>query len=322
MINLKQPIDTSNIWISELQWLALANGPATDMEQRMLAAAARHLGVTLTESRWVSSDELARACPTKQAADSLLQLALMMVLTDKKLGPDVLAEIERIRRVTGADDPFVSHLAPLYGGRYRRSLIMATRLRSFRPSFLRAKSRPRFVLAMVNRMFGLPFHDRRTSAKYERLGSLPAGSFGKLIWRMVREHDINFPGEPKGPPEEAFHHDCSHVLSDYNVSLLGELLHAWFIAGYNRTDPIATALVGILQCWHGVPVVPGVPPSHEIFEPELMFEAYQRGVSCNVDLTDGVAVIWPHIADPVDVVRKKLGVPPRTSREASFNFSA
>jgi hypothetical protein len=319
MINLKQPIDVCNVWLSELQQVALANGPATDIEKRMLGAAAKHLGVTLTEPRHVSDDELANTCPTKESADSLLQLALLVTLADKKLGPKVLAEIERIQRVTGADDPFVKFLTPLYAG-HHKALVISSRWRSFRPSFIRAKSRPRFVVQMVSRIFGLPLSNRRLAAKYDRLGSLPAGTFGQLIWKMIRENNISFPGEPKGPPEESFHHDCSHVISDYNISLLGELLHAFFIGGYNRTDPIATILVGILQCWHGVPVAPGVTTSDKILEPELMFEAYQRGVPCKVDLTDGFDVISPYLEDPIDVAREKLGIPPRTSREASFNF--
>jgi hypothetical protein len=311
------PTELALSWVSELEHVARANGPVSEMEDRMLRAIAQALGVSSPTGLAVDDARLAASCNSEGAGRSLLQLALLVALSDRKLGSEAYATIQRLRRIVRADDPFVKLLRPLYAG-FLRPVTVAVRARQLRPVLMQAPSRAGFVWGVARKILGARGGDTQLAWKYRRLGLLQEGTFGRLLWKTIRRQGIDFPGEAYGLPEPAFPHDCSHVLGDYDTSPLGELMHAWFIAGYRREDPFVPGLSAVLQYYHGVPVVPFSTVRCDLLEPERIVRHYLRGRLVRRDLSDGMSQHWPLMPRPIEDVRVELGIVPRSDREAAI----
>src|SRR5205809_8016447 len=55
--------------------------------------------------------------------------------------------------------------------------------------------------------------------RYQALGELPPGSFGRAFWAHYRRNGYAFPGEKNGLSEKfATPHDSTHALSGYDTS--------------------------------------------------------------------------------------------------------
>ncbi len=65
--------------------------------------------------------------------------------------------------------------------------------------------------------------------RYQELSSLEPGTFGHQSWSFYDRHRFAFPGLP-GAVNEIFAtpHDCTHLLSGYDTTPLGELLVSTF----------------------------------------------------------------------------------------------
>ena len=61
--------------------------------------------------------------------------------------------------------------------------------------------------------------DLELSRRYDGLGTLPAGSFGRAFWAHFKKNGYPFPGEKNGLTEKfTTPHDSTHVLSGYDTS--------------------------------------------------------------------------------------------------------
>lgn len=323
MLDLYQRPETARIWMSALQQVAICNGPLASMEERMLASIAKHLRVDVPLGRAVSEAEIASSCRGREAGTTLLRLALLVTLSDKQLGDPVLEELDRIRRATGADDPVIPMLEQIYAGKVY-PLVLKLRKRHLKVGLTHARTpalRFDFITGALRKLAGIRTYRPEVAQRYRRLGFLPPGTFGRVLWESMRARDLDFPGEGNGLPDSVFYHDCSHILADYDTSSLGEVLHACFIAGYCKVDSFTMVLSAILQHYYGLPIVPFAATSTELFEPERMLDEYQRGRRCKVDMSEGMHVLWPYMAEPLEEVRRKFGIEPRTDRVASWSLA-
>jgi hypothetical protein len=112
--------------------------------------------------------------------------------------------------------------------------------------------------------------DPKTAWRYEQLGLLPAGSFGRTYWEHCTELHFAFPGEAGAFPFLIF---------------------------------------GIVQFHLGVKITPIAEPEVGYRDVERVMVALSRGAACKVDLSDHWDH-WPWMERPLDAVREELGIPP------------
>jgi len=153
--------------------------------------------------------------------------------------------------------------------------------------------------------------NRELAARYEKLKSLPPGTFGRTLLDFYTTYDINLPGQPKSVPWAM--HEVYHVLSEYGVSLPSELWLTAFIGGTQEETALDQIMFGLLSYHAGRQIVLGVI-SEGVFAPEDYFRAMSRGASINVDLVNG----WDLFAVaevPIAELRKRYNIPPVSGYE-------
>jgi ubiquinone biosynthesis protein Coq4 len=119
------------------------------------------------------------------------------------------------------------------------------------------------------------------------------------------------PGEPFGFAWQVVH-DMGHLLGDHDTDPVGEIEQAAFEAGYMRRDPFFLIFATTMIFHLGFAVLgenPLIPTARGAFDPRRAARAYERGLACNVDLTDWD--YWPHVDRPIAEVRRDLGIPPK-----------
>jgi hypothetical protein len=319
---LAEPI--AGVWLSELRHMATLDGPMVDAEQNLLAAIAEHVGAVLPPARSAPTDaELRASCADATHSRRLVELAILMALADRKLDSRALAELDRVRRVTGGDDPLVGLLPALRDGNHRK-LAMAFRKRIMGRVLKRMWQQhgpvysAKTLYVMLRRMRGAQPWNRAQARKYQRLGLLAEGTLGRATWELTREQNYHFPGEPHGLVEETAYHDVSHVIGDYDTSPLGEQLHSCFIAGYHRPDRFGPFVSSVLQYHWKVELTPISSTTEGIFDAARMFEAARRGDQCPIDLSLDFPRIWHLMPESVSAARRELRIPPRRDSAASL----
>lgn len=151
--------------------------------------------------------------------------------------------------------------------------------------------------------------DPEIARRYQRLGLLPAESFGRAFWEHITSRGFGFPGEKGGFPERIAFHDLGHVLAGYDTDPEGEIQQAAFQSGFVRNDGFAFLYFGIVQFHLGVKVTPVAEPEVGYFDVEKVLTALYRGAACKVDLSDHWD-FWQHMQRPLAEVRAELGIPP------------
>jgi len=93
--------------------------------------------------------------------------------------------------------------------------------------------------------------DLELSRRYDGLGTLPAGSFGRAFWAHFKKNGYPFPGEKNGLNEKfTTPHDSTHVLSGYDTSPHGELLVSTFTAAMHKKEPMSGHILPVIFSWH------------------------------------------------------------------------
>src|SRR5262249_5763607 len=157
--------------------------------------------------------------------------------------------------------------------------------------------------------FGSGVEDPEEARRYNRLGLLPEGTFGRALWRHWVERDFALPGQRDGLPAFAIFHDLGHVLAGYDTDPAGEAQPAAFQAGYVRHDGFMSLLSAIAQFHLGIKITPIAPAGVGYLDVDKVMVALSRGAACNADLSDNWD-FWPHMPRPLDEVRAELGIPP------------
>ncbi|ADO72710.1 hypothetical protein [Stigmatella aurantiaca] len=68
--------------------------------------------------------------------------------------------------------------------------------------------------------------------RFQRLATLPEGTFGHEFWKYCQERGIPMPGHPHALPVHSAVHDFVHLLSGYGVSIWEEMLTTTFSLGF------------------------------------------------------------------------------------------
>jgi hypothetical protein len=155
--------------------------------------------------------------------------------------------------------------------------------------------------------------DPELAWKYKQLGLLPEGTLGRVYWAHCTSRKLSLPGEPHGFEWQVVH-DIGHVLGNHDTDPYGEIEQAAFEAGYMKRDPffLVFALTMIFHMGFAVLGDDYIGTAKGKFDPDAAVDAFERGLKVKVDLTDWD--FWPHVARPIDDVRRELGVVPRKDR--------
>ncbi len=180
--------------------------------------------------------------------------------------------------------------------------------------------------------YGADGNDPVLTGRYEKLGSLDAGTFGRAFFDHYVGNGYAFPGSADGLVEAwATAHDCLHILSGYSTSAQGELLVAAFTGGAldPGTDFMESHILPTILIYHlGIDINKGLNAGdrsrieadptwadnydgnvHLGLDAEKLWVAWQRGVAMTEDVYSGHWDFWAHVATPLADLRARWGIP-------------
>ena len=148
--------------------------------------------------------------------------------------------------------------------------------------------------------------------RYQALGELPRGTFGRGFWAHYRRNGYAFPGEKNGLSEKfATPHDSTHVLSGYDTSPHGELLVSTFTAAMHKQEPMSGHILPVIFSWHlGIQLNAVAKRATGAFDPEAFWLAWDRGSEINVDTFGPGWDLWALVDAEVAELRKRYAIPP------------
>ncbi len=101
----------------------------------------------------------------------------------------------------------------------------------------------------------------------------------------------------------------AHVLGDYGTDPSGEMQVAAFSAGFRKEQTASILLFVLCQFDLGVRMTPVAKAEVGNLDPDLFLAALVRGSRMNVDLLSDGWSYWPVIAEPVEALRERYGIP-------------
>ena len=297
------------IALRALRGVALANGPVTEAERSVLeiVASLHERDVDIDALLPITPAEVAGALTEPHARKRLVQLALVMAMTDGDPTEAQEAAVRALAASLGVDEPGLKLLGDLV-----RDHPVAVRLDVLRrvvPAVLGKASLATGLRTAAKALLGVNVNPV-VAWRYKSLGLLPAGTFGRAFWEHCTARKFAFPGERGGLPELGVFHDFAHVLSGYDTDPAGEIQQGAFQAGNRRHDGFAFLLFVLVQFHLDIRTTPAAKSQKGFFKPSDVLGAVARGAACKVDLTDGWD-FWAVVDRPLDELRRDYGVAPR-----------
>jgi len=166
--------------------------------------------------------------------------------------------------------------------------------------------------------------DPELAARWAALERCPAGSLGRMVWEFYRARGFAFPGQPGSAPPLLAQHDFIHVIADYGSTVESEI-EVFGLVARADDDPHAFSLlasvIGLFETGRlERATIFEHDPHHISHDPEHMAirlaDAMRRGaiVGAHFGGRDLLAVDWfEHAASPVDAVRARIGMPPKSA---------
>jgi hypothetical protein len=238
----------------------------------------------------------------------LLQLAVVMTTIDGTVSSEPVARVAALAGALGVDERGVrtiQKIARRHDALARLDLFQRVGGRMVGGAWRDERwAGVRKVLAMT--LGG--GEDAALARRYNRLGLLPQGTFGRALWEHWVARDFSMPGQRNGIPEIAIFHDLGHVLAGYDTDPEGELQQAAFQAGFVRDDGFMFLLFAIAQFHLGLRITPIAEAEVGFLDIDKVMTALARGAACKVDLSDRWDY-WPHFPRPLEEVRAELAIP-------------
>ena len=288
-----------------LRAVAVANDAFTAAERDFVQTIAQIHGssVDIDALEPIEVEELARTLVDPHRRKRAVQLAIVMALVEGT--PDEVTE-RAVRALAGALGIAESGVEVLYDISHGHTLLARVEMmRRMRDTVRRNHGFPGFFKTAMQAL-GFAAEDPGLAQRYEALGALPPGSFGRAVHTHFRQNHFPFPGEKHGFSAIVFH-DLGHVLSGYDTDPEGEIQQGAFQGGFIRNDGFAFLMFAIIQFHVGIKVTPVSPGYAGLFDVPKVLRAAQRGAACKVDLSDH----WNPfaVADaPLEQIRAEYGV--------------
>jgi hypothetical protein len=165
--------------------------------------------------------------------------------------------------------------------------------------------------------------DPELAARWAELEHCGDGSLGRAVWEFYRARGFSFPGEPGSAPPLLAQHDFVHILADYGSTVESEIEVFGLVARANDDPRGFSLLAGIISLFETGRLEQATiflhDPHHISHDSQQMAtrlaDAMRRGalVGAHTGGQDLLAVDWfEHAADPVDTVRDRFGIPPKS----------
>jgi hypothetical protein len=248
-------------------------------------------------------------------ADHATQLLTVMAVVDGTVDTGRIDAVEGYARALGVSGDYVRQLAELG----RRNL-----------QWVAADVQRQNLLSITGRALDTPIDewimpytgsraDPQLAARYEALGELPTGSFGRTFFDFYDTYKFSFPGTAQGLNSDfATPHDSTHVLSGYDTSPQGELLVSTFTAGMHPHEPMSGHILPVIITWHlGIELIKFTGSYKGALDPEKFFVAWERGAEVTTDVFDGAWDFWASAGRPLEELRTGYAVPPLDPKDAA-----
>jgi len=246
------------------------------------------------------------------------QLAILATI-DGEVRPDKVAVVEAAAKRLGVDEFGLLVLSRIARGQYRRNgfgLMKRIVAHYWSPTgTARLRDWMAILWTVAPWLPGLKGYLGQDAvlARYRSLADLPVDTLGHQVHRYYARNGFPVPGEPKSIPEGWARHEVYHVISNYGISLQGELLLAAFIAGNTEELALDLVLPALVQLHAGKTFVPG-PTASGLLRPDAFFRAMARGAAMRVDLLAGWR-LWDVAEVKLQDLRERYGLPPLTAAE-------
>lgn len=245
------------------------------------------------------------------AADAVKYLAVM-ALVDGKLDPHKLRRVLDYARALDVEANYLTELVEAASG--HMSWVNADMHRRNLDSLLGQAAAAAVTEAPLEWLmpYGGKGADPALVARYEALGTLPDGSFGKALWSFDKTNGYAFPGEPTALNAAfATPHDAAHVLSGYDTSLRGEILVSTFTAGMHPVNPMSGHILPVLFNGHlGIQLNDTARSGAGALDADEFWHAWALGRGTAIDLFAPEWSVWDWVERDLATVRREVGLPP------------
>jgi hypothetical protein len=301
--------------LGAMRQVALAGGrPITHADTASILAAARYLlrrhdVADIGTLPAIEPADLVAALATDRAlASEAVKYLAVMVMVDGSLDRGKLGRTLAYARALDVEENYLTQMVEAASG-HMAWVIADMTMRNAESVVGEAwGSRPAPEVWILP--YDGPNAQPELAARYEALGKLPDNSFGKALWRFVKDNGYAFPGEPTalnatfGTP-----HDAAHVISGYDTSLRGEILVSTFTAGMHPINPMAGHILPVIFNGHlGVKFNDVATPARGGFDPEEFWHAWARGRDMAVDLFAPDWNVWDWVDQDLDALRRTWNV--------------
>jgi hypothetical protein len=253
--------------------------------------------------------DLAALLPDRTLAAEALHLMTVMAFVDGSLDRDKIAIVLAYAAALGIREQYLTEIAEAARGRVHEALLDMSRRNLESITGKPALSDDAMAWFLPYRGAGV---DPGLTARYDALGRLPKGSFGRAYWEHYRANGYALPGEETALNEGfATPHDSAHVISGYDTSARGEILVSTFTAGMHRKYPMAGHILPVIFSWHlGIKINDVAGAASGALDPEEFWHAWARGEAVTVDLFAPDWDFWSCAEASVDALRRRYGVTP------------
>lgn len=304
--------------LGAMRSVALEHGPGgvTDLDRATIEGAATivlGLGeVDVDALEPATPEQLARELLTPGDAAQAVRMLAVMSLADGVADPEKTALVREYARALDVDEGYLETLSRVAEGEIAEAsaCILRKNVASF-PHLDHAKPLANGAVEVF-----LPYRDGNAqpelAARYEALGELADGTFGRAFHDHFKRNGFAFPGDPDGLAEGfTTPHDTSHVLSGYSTSQPGEICVSTFIGAMHPDHPMAAEVLPVLYSWHvGVQLTPVAGKFEGAYEPRRFWTAWDRGAATTVDVVAPDWDFWGATEVPLDELRRAYGVRP------------
>jgi ubiquinone biosynthesis protein Coq4 len=312
-MRVEKPVAT--VVLRALKTVADASRGLADSERDLLEAAAHilHTDEPLDSLAPIEPEEAGAIITNERDRTRLVEAMLLMAMMDQEVDKPELVVIDQFAKAWKIDEPRIKNLHQYVDGHRMRMKLDVLR-RSYFAQKVLPEAWKEGGLRGVWKAFAPRFGkatDPDLAWRYKQLGLLPEGTLGREYWTHLTTRKFSMPGEPYGFAWQVVH-DMGHLLGDHDTDPVGEIEQAAFEAGYMRRDPFFLIFATTMIFHLGFAVLgenPLIPTARGAFDPKRAARAYERGLACNVDLTDWD--YWPHVDRPIEDVRRDLGIPPK-----------
>jgi hypothetical protein len=306
----------SDAILGAMRQIALAaGGPITYADTASILAAGRYL---LRRPDLGDIDSLPAVDPNDfvaavkgegELAREAVKYLAIMALVDGSLDHRKLARVLEYARALDVEEAYLTDLVEAASG--HMDWVIADMTRKNFDSVISKSSKGLDPVAWITPYAGANA-DPALVARYEALGKLPAGTFGKALWEFDKKNSYAFPGDPAALNASfATPHDSTHVMSGYDTSYRGEILVSTFTAAMHPTNPMAGHILPVIFNGHlGVKFNDVATPARGGFDPDEFWHAWARGRDMSIDLFAPGWNVWDWVERDLEELRRDWNVAP------------